>query len=193
MLKQLIDRSTQILWDLHLQSQIMESLTDFAASLESIRHLSGVSHYGHWQTDLTQANASFIDLIHGALRDFWGGPKLAKSELITLNVVQKEQNRHEGNQTKALQAVLTEAIERLKPEGERKLNTPEWILYNILELRFLQGKKVRDVTQTLFMSEPDFYRKQRIAIEAVAHQVQDMERSVLADQENPMSISDIAR
>jgi hypothetical protein len=57
------------------------------------------------------------------------------------------------------------------------LTTAEWILYNILEMRFIQGRKVRDVALRLAMSESDLYRKQRVAIEALAGTIAEMERS----------------
>ncbi len=50
------------------------------------------------------------------------------------------------------------------------------MLYNILELKFLEGRKVRDVAMRLAMSEADLYRKQRVAIEAVAQAIGSMER-----------------
>jgi hypothetical protein len=80
--------------------------------------------------------------------------------------------------------VLAQAIENLKPEGQRSLTTTEWILYNILEMRFLQGRKVRDVARRLAMSESDLYRKQRIAIEEVARQIEEMEQTTLKDDAN---------
>jgi hypothetical protein len=54
------------------------------------------------------------------------------------------------------------------------------MLYNILEMKFLQGRKVRDVALRLAMSEADLYRKQRVAIEAVAEAISDMERGAEA-------------
>ena len=62
----------------------------------------------------------------------------------------------------------------IKPSGERKF-TSEWLLYNILELKFLQGKKVREVARKLAVSEADLYRKQKIAIESVAQKIADIE------------------
>jgi hypothetical protein len=50
------------------------------------------------------------------------------------------------------------------------------MLYNILEMKFLEGRKVRDVALRLAMSEADLYRKQRVAIEAVAGAIARMER-----------------
>jgi hypothetical protein len=63
----------------------------------------------------------------------------------------------------------------VRPEGERRF-TSEWLLYNILELKFLQGKKVRDVAMRLAVSEADLYRKQKVAIEEVARVIADLER-----------------
>ncbi len=84
---------------------------------------------------------------------------------------------------RALRAVLLEAIEKLKPEGDRKLLSPEWTLYNILELRFVQKAKVREVAQRLALSEPDLYRKQRVALDAVADTLLDMENSAYDQRE----------
>jgi len=69
---------------------------------------------------------------------------------------------------------LRKAIDQVKPEGERRF-TGEWILYNILEMKFLEGKKVREIALRLAMSEADLYRKQRVAIEAVTKALIDME------------------
>jgi DNA-directed RNA polymerase specialized sigma subunit len=49
-------------------------------------------------------------------------------------------------------------------------------LYNILELKFIQGMRVRDIAHRLAMSESDLYRKQRIAIEQVARALAEMEQ-----------------
>jgi hypothetical protein len=83
-----------------------------------------------------------------------------------------------------LRAVLGEAIEQLRPDGERSFTGAEWVLYNILELRFVQGRKVRDIAARLAMSESDLYRKQKIAVEAVAASLSKMEERAAADAGN---------
>jgi hypothetical protein len=88
--------------------------------------------------------------------------------------VQEALAEHDGNQANALRAVLRDAIQHVRPEGERRF-TGEWILYNILEMKFLEGKKVREIALRLAMSEADLYRKQRIAVEAVAKSILEME------------------
>jgi hypothetical protein len=71
--------------------------------------------------------------------------------------------------------VLNKAIERLRPSGERKMTTSAWILYNILELKFVRGLRVREIAHRLAMSESDLYRKQRVAISEVARALADLE------------------
>jgi predicted transposase YdaD len=101
---------------------------------------------------------------------------------MRLWIVQRAKGDHEGNPTRALREVLSEAVEQQRPEGDRKMTTAEWILYNILELKFIQGLKVRDVARRLAMSESDLYRKQRVAIENVGQAVMLMEKEAMNDQ-----------
>jgi hypothetical protein len=112
--------------------------------------------------------------VKDALTHYWGGPKLTDSPLMSLTVVKDAIQDHDGNPANALRAILRRAIEQVRPEGERRF-TGEWILYNILEMKFMEGRKVREIALRLAMSEADLYRKQRVAIEAVAKAIKDME------------------
>ena len=56
--------------------------------------------------------------------------------------------------------------------------SPEWTLYNILQLRFLENRKVREVARRLSMSEADLYRKQRVAILAVTDLILKQEQAL---------------
>jgi hypothetical protein len=91
----------------------------------------------------------------------------------------------DGNPTKALRLVLGQAIERLRPEGKQNLSAPEWLLYNILEMRFIQGRKVREIAERLAMSESDLYRKQRVAIGHLARVLSDMEQANGIERNGP--------
>lgn len=173
----------RVLEDVQHQSEVFALLEGLAPQLDMMQQLRGVSRYGHVAqappaTDELLADPQFSDHVKDALRDYWGGPRLTDSELLKLNIVWREmEGANDNNPVRALRTVLTQAIENLKPEGQRSLTTTEWILYNILEMRFLQGRKVRDVALRLAMSESDLYRKQRIAIEEVARQIAEMERN----------------
>jgi hypothetical protein len=101
-----------------------------------------------------------------------------------LRVVQDAIDQHDGNAVNALRAILQESIETMRPEGQRKTTT-EWLLYNILEMKFLQGERVRDVAQRLAVSEADLYRKQRVALEKVAATILQKEREAHSGQPSP--------
>jgi GAF domain-containing protein len=129
--------------------------------------------------DNLQSEGDLAVLVREALSHYWGGPRLTRSPLLRLAVVRQSLEDNEGSPVNALRSVLHQAVESVRPGGERRF-TGEWMLYNILEMKFLQGRKVRDVALRLAMSEADLYRKQRVAIEAVAKAIADMEREAVA-------------
>jgi DNA-directed RNA polymerase specialized sigma subunit len=55
------------------------------------------------------------------------------------------------------------------------MTATEWVVYNILESRFVQGRSIREVAARMAISESDFYRKQRVAIEQLADTLVAME------------------
>jgi hypothetical protein len=102
---------------------------------------------------------------------------------MKLRVIQETaRNEFDGNMPNALRAILKKAVDQVRPEGERHF-TSEWILYNILDLKFIEGRKVREVASRLAMSEADLYRKQRVAVEVVAKAILEMETNLNSLQE----------
>jgi len=160
-----------------MQQQVFKSLETLQPQVALIQQLRAASSYNKTSVLLDEADLpdeDFINWVKDALSHFWGGPKLSESPLLGLRIVQGALNEYDGNPTNALRAILKSAIENIKPEGERKF-TAEWILYNILELKFVEGRKVREVAKRLAMSEADLYRKQRVALEAVSRAIIGME------------------
>jgi hypothetical protein len=177
-LNRLSHRAAQALQDRHLQSQVVQSLQALSPQVEMIQRLRANSSYnqaGMLAIEPVKPEENMITSVRDALTHYWGGPKLTESPLLQLKVVNDALNAHDGNGANALRAILRQAIDHIKPEGERRF-TGEWILYNILEMKFLEGRKVREIAMRLAMSEADLYRKQRIAIEAVAKAIMDMEQ-----------------
>jgi hypothetical protein len=127
-------------------------------------------------TDLEDLSGkgNYFKSVKDALSHYWGGPKLTESPLLELEVVRRSIEEQGNSPANALRAVLRQAVDQVKPEGERRF-TAEWILYNILDMKFLEGRKVREVAVRLAMSEADLYRKQKVAIEEVARAIRDME------------------
>nr|HID12996.1 hypothetical protein [Anaerolineae bacterium] len=178
----LLAQAAAALEDRQLQQGIFSALERIIPEIEDIQRRRGVMHYVGEQAlsgfSLVEA-AEFRQWVRDALSHYWGGPKLITSPLLALRVVERAAREHDGNAMKGLRTVLKQAIERLRPDGQRQMTAPEWILYNILELKFLQGRRVREIAHRLAMSESDLYRKQRVAIEAVAQMLAEMEREEL--------------
>lgn len=173
----LSNRATRAIKDWKMQEQVLQMLEPLTDEMEEIQKIrAGASYNGH--TLLLDEPPSppqdMIQWVREALTHYWGGPRLTESPLLKLKIVQEEADSHEGNLPNALRAILKKAIEKNRPDGERRF-TGEWILYNILEMKFLEGRKVREIAVRLSMSEADLYRKQRIAIESVARSIIEME------------------
>lgn len=178
----LLERAALALEDRRLQQTVFSVLKELAPQIETLQaQVRGAVPYAGSTTleaieDDPIRSPDFANWVKDALSHYWGGPKLTESPLMQLQVVRDALAEHDSNPARAMRYVLDRALEALKPEGERSLTANEWVLYNILELKFRQGKRARDVARRLAMSESDLYRKQRIAIEEMAKQIASMEQ-----------------
>jgi hypothetical protein len=173
----LSQRTLAVLNDRKNQQKIFSSLKNISPESELIQSVRAAGRYDERNLLVGEIPAPPEDMsqwVKEALTHYWGGPKLTESPLLELQIVKEALEEHEGNYTNALRAILRQAIEKVRPEGERRF-TGEWILYNILEMKFLEGRKVREVAVKLSMSEADLYRKQKVAIEAVVDVIMEME------------------
>jgi len=173
----LVSRASLALEDRLVQKKLFRSLQDLQPKMDALQRWRAVGRYDSKTGMLSDSFPPEADLAHwvkDALSHYWGGPKLTDNPLIDLEIVRQTAPQHDGNAVNALRAILRKAVDRTKPEGERRFTT-EWVLYNILEMKFIEGRKVREVASRLAMSEADLYRKQRVAIEAVAKTVMEME------------------
>jgi hypothetical protein len=172
-------RAALALEDRYRQQQVFSSLEALTPQVEFIQRLRAAAHYDGAEIlvspDAALEQGKLTQWVKDALNHYWGGPKLTESPLLQLRVVQKALESHDGNPVNALRSILRQGIEQVRPEGDRRF-TGEWILYNILEMKFMEGRKVREVALRLAMSEADLYRKQRVAIEEVAKAIVSMEQ-----------------
>src|SRR5512142_2783103 len=173
----LADRAALALEDRRMQQRVFHSLQDLQPQVDMIQRMRAAGRYDSRASLLSPdlpPEADLANWVKEALTHYWGGPKLTNSPLMRLQVVQKMAGDYDGNAANALRALLRKAVDQVRPEGERRFTT-EWILYNILEMKFMEGRKVREVAGRLAMSEADLYRKQRVAVEAVAKAILEME------------------
>jgi len=178
----LVSQAENALVDRHLQQGLFGALEQIIPDIEAIQRLrSTVRYTGSPTVQVVDESLiyapEFPQLVKDALRDYWGGPRLSESPLLRLAVVRQALDEYGGQPIQALRSVLLRAVEALRPTGERKMTTKEWLLYNILDLKFLRGERVSYVAGRLAMSESDLYRKQRVAIKEVARMLARMEEA----------------
>jgi hypothetical protein len=188
-LRTLITQAAIALEDRRLQKEVFAAVDRIMPEIDVLQRQRGEVRYIDSPTQpspeaTVTADPEFPNWVKDALSHYWGGPKLTASPLLKLQVVELALPENHDDAPKALRAVLAEAIEQLRPDGERSFTAAEWVLYNILELRFVQGRKVRDIAARLAMSESDLYRKQKIAVEAVAASLSKMEERAVAETGN---------
>lgn len=166
-----------------MQQRLLDTLRTMGPEMSSLRQMSSRIEQATPEAlqsleDDVALMPEFTQLVRDALTHYWGGPKLSDSPLVGLRSVKSILDSQGGSSTKALQSVLRQAIDNLRPDDSLPSTANEWMLYNILDLRFLQGRKIRDTAQRLALSESDLYRKQRVAIDEVARQLSIMEEQV---------------
>jgi len=188
LLHEMLQQTAQALQDRKIQLELFTTLRRIIPGIDRVQQLRGVVPYTRGENESVKETAQsllepspihdpeFNAWVKEALSHYWGGPKLTRSPLTQLRVVNRAMERADDEPTKALRLVLGDAIERLRPDGTQDLNMPEWLLYNIIEMRFIQGRKVREIANRLVMSESDLYRKQRVAIGQLARVLTEMEQ-----------------
>ena len=183
-----VARAEQTLDDIMLQDEIYAVLEGLLPQLTTTRRRDDILSYppSREAEQMTQLpdETELYDQVRAALRHYWGGHGITRSRLLDLQVAQETLKDAESS-IQALRNLIQMAMERLRPESERSLTATEWTLYNIIDLRFIEGKKVRDVARRMSMSEPDLYRKQRLAIEELAQIILTMEQEII-NPNNPL-------
>jgi hypothetical protein len=178
----LVSRAQEALEDRYFQQSVFDTLRRILPNIERLHRWQDATLYaGSPPMQIIEDSPVYSPEIQtwvkDALTHYWGGPKLTESPLLDLRVVRDAIRVQGDSPAHALRTVLKQAIERLRPDGERQMTTAAWMLYNILDLKFVRGLKVRDVARRLAMSESDLYRKQRVAIAEVAKALADLEQN----------------
>lgn len=183
-LKRLATRASFALRDRNMLEQVFDTLEKLEPQEELIQKLRAAGRFNQ-SGMLIDADwmerKEMVNWVKGALTHYWGGPKLTESPLMKLEVVRNALVEQDNNEINALRSVLKTALDQLRPAGERKY-TGEWLLYNILDMKFMEGKKVREIALKLAVSEADLYRKQKVAIEKIADMLVQMELKIKEQQ-----------
>ncbi len=173
----LLTRLRTAILDYLQQQKMLLSLDILAPQIDEMQYLLAAGRFNPLGTSTELNNKDQVNKwTKDALSHLWGGPKLSNNALLQLNVVQERAGEMGITLTKALSSILKDLIRSLQPEGERQY-TNEWLLYNILDFKFNQNMKMRDIAKRLSLSEADLYRKQRVAVDLIAAKIINLENS----------------
>ena len=182
LVRALLRQAAKALEDRQVQQGLFTALRHIIPEIERMQawrstvQYTGATPLPAMNDDSLVTQPDFERWVREALTHLWGGPRLTNSPLLKLRVVADLLAENDNNPSRALRSALKRAIELQRPGGDRKLTATEWLLYNILEMRFVQGERIRDIAGRLALSESDLYRKQRVAITEVARTLADMEK-----------------
>ena len=127
-------------------------------------------------------NSLSVEAVDFALRNIYDFTFLADSPLAELDVVRRRLAGEKKNyieRGKAVQAVVLEALEKLRPSLEVPPEPAprEWYPYIILHDAYVAEIQNREIMNKLYISEGTFNRTRRIAISALARVLAEMEKN----------------
>ena len=160
--------------------QIAEALFLHSRNIE---HLKKVKQVVEASPTVPAAKSTIpVENVDHALRNISNYAYLADLPLAELTIVRKKltgEKRTYVERGKAVQAIVLEALEKLKPSREVP-NDPlprEWYPYVILHDAYVDEIQNRDIMSKLYISEGTFNRTRRTAISALARALAEMENS----------------
>lgn len=111
--------------------------------------------------------ADWVKMVDEGLRRFSDYVSLGQSALADWADARGESHIERGKQ---MQAILREAIQSLRPEGERPPEPlpREWYNHVVLHDAYIKGVPNREVMARLYVSEGTFHRIRRHAVRSVA-------------------------
>lgn len=93
----------------------------------------------------------------------------------------------EEHRAEAVQRLIVEEIERLRPKGDPVLTSPEWRPYLILRRRYVDGENPRHIAATLYIGERQFRRDHSRALQALSLRIWERHFPHTASDAAPMA------
>ncbi len=121
-----------------------------------------------------------VSLVENVLRNLFDYTYLADTSLSEIKLVREKlagEKKTHIERGKAVQAVVLEAIEQMRPSREVPRDPPprEWYPYIILHDAYVKEVQNRDIMSRLYISEGTFNRTRRGAIRSLARALAEME------------------
>jgi len=162
---------------LYPSDRLSEIIYNARRETEYIRQLAQMSQLNR-RKDTVPAKE-----VEDALRNIYDFAYLGDSPLAKLDLVGNRLSPDSGithiDRGKVVNQVLTEAVEKLRPDTEIPSGPPprEWYFYLVLFQAYMENQLNRDIMSRLYISEGTFNRTRRAAIRSVARVLGEMENN----------------
>jgi hypothetical protein len=159
---------------------LMHLSNDLAFPLQLANQIAPVAN--RRQLNVEQNLSAFVE---NALKRLYDVNHLGDHPLSQLRIVQERIETHESKasfiqRAKAIQQVLTQSIEELKPDGPLPVRTSiphrGWHPYLVLYQGYIEGDNNDSIMRWLQISEGTFNRTRRTALHAVVRVIREMEQ-----------------
>jgi len=150
-------------------------------NLQNAEHLEKVAVIANDPPTVSERDYGIpVSLVENVLRNLFDYAYLADTPLSEIKLVNEHISggkRTHIERGKAVQAVVLEAIEQMRPSPEVPRDPPprEWYPYIILYDAYVKGVQNRDIMSRLYISEGTFNRTRRAAIRSLARTLAEME------------------
>ncbi len=160
-------------------------VTTFLRAKRESETISKMSELAQVDNARTEGYSELIPIkdVENALRNLWDYSYLGTSSLTELELVHSQ--LPQGPVThldrgKGVHHVLHDAMEKLRPQGEKPGDPPprEWYAYLILHGAYLEDRLNRDIMAQLYISEGTFNRTRRSAIRTITRVLEEMEAAL---------------
>lgn len=173
----LAERVVNILEGASTQAQMLRRVASAESTTQELRRrerrLQAAFDSGAAMLRKGQTDSELTRNLKGSLRNLGDVPRLAKSPLVRMPVVQKRLARLSPG--RAVQEVLLAAIDRTKPlqsvGGDKALQRHE-----ILRRSFVGAETASEIAADLAMSERQYYRELNAALETLQASLEEMNK-----------------
>ena len=165
---------------LYPTDQIAEVLFLHSQNSERLRKVEEIVDAAPDPSDVKRSLS--VEAVDFALRNIFDYTFLADSPLAELDIVRRRlagEKKTYVERGKAVQAVVLEALEKLRPSLEVPPEPAprEWYPYVILHDAYVSEIQNRDIMGKLYISEGTFNRTRRLAISSLARVLAEMEKT----------------
>lgn len=116
-----------------------------------------------------QDRERFGEWVHDAYNHLYDAHHLQQHPLMDVLIGEAAVDADSFQRSQTLRRILLDAIQSLRPQPGAPAQSPDWRIYSLLELRYLERLSPADAMQQLSLGKSQFFRDQARAIDTVTN------------------------